>query len=463
LQKDTLLKIFLGFGSKKASWRVFKITLTDMVPEQAHIPLSIPDSVGSKVKKLNTPPSARLMSKLKNLRYLAHVTDVTSVTGQETYNEFTFNRENLSHLRVFGHPRNRAPSNIHLVRFKYEEQRIESRYQLRTQIEARFNNEDVVHKGVSEDISVHGLGLRVELNKEYKGSLEGRVEVAFPRLQEIANTFDVMHLQYEIIYHNVEKNILHLKTMPGEEGKSARAFFEELIKKNKANLKVDNDEEEVPGIGQALRCINARNATSLSFLMSKEGVRYTPQACIVGKQDERITTLTTQYAEQGKVNLEFLFRDRKQDSPFVQSGIKAVKLENMPLRQELFISFDASQKEPRMAIIPRYSDKFESNEQRRAFIREAMVRGQFIAIHVMLTTTGKPDMSMLQTEINYVTMYAMHRARELEKKMWSIAACSHLVDVTDEVLIRYGFTMEDITANKTLKSAVAQNVVSRMA
>ena len=463
LQKDILLKVFLGFGSKKASWRVFKITLTDMVPEQAHIPLSIPDSVGSKVKKLNTPPSARLMSKLKNLRYLAHVTDVTSVTGQETYNEFTFNRENLSHLRVFGHPRNRAPSNIHLVRFKYEEQRIESRYQLRTQIEARFNNEDVVHKGVSEDISVHGLGLRVELNKEYKGSLEGRIEVAFPRLQEIANAFDVMHLQYEIIYHNVEKNILHLKTMPGEEGKSARAFFEELIKKNKANLKVDNDEEEVPGIGQALRCINARNATSLSFLMSKEGVRYTPQACIVGKQDERITTLTTQYAEQGKVNLEFLFRDRKQDSPFVQSGIKAVKLENMPLRQELFISFDASQKEPRMAIIPRYSDKFESNEQRRAFIREAMVRGQFIAIHVMLTTTGKPDMSMLQTEINYVTMYAMHRARELEKKMWSIAACSHLVDVTDEVLIRYGFTMEDITANKTLKSAVAQNVVSRMA
>ena len=462
LQKDTLLKVFLGFGSKKASWRVFKITLTDMAPEQAHIPLSIPDSVGSKVKKLNTPPSARLMSKLKNLRYLAHVTDVTSVTGQETYNEFTFNRENLSHLRVFGHPRNRAPSNIHLVRFKYEEQRIESRYQLRTQIEARFNNEDAVHKGVSEDISVHGLGLRVELNKEYKGSLEGRIEVAFPRLQEIANAFDVMHLQYEIIYHNVEKNILHLKTMPGEEGKSARAFFEELIKKNKANLKVDNDEEEVPGIGQALRCINARNATSLSFLMSKEGVRYTPQACIVGKQDERITTLTTQYAEQGKVNLEFLFRDRKQDSPFVQSGIKAVKLENMPLRQELFISFDASQKEPRMAIIPRYSDKFESNEQRRAFIREAMVRGQFIAIHVMLTTTGKPDMSMLQTEINYVTMYAMHRARELEKKMWSIAACSHLVDVTDEVLIRYGFTMEDITANKTLKSAVAQNVVSRM-
>jgi hypothetical protein len=455
LQKEVLKRVFLGFGSKKVSWRVFKITLTDVTPEQAHIPLSIPDSVGNKVKKLNTPPSARLMSRLKNLRYLAHITDVTSVTGQETYNEFKFNRDNLTHLRNFGHPRNRAPSNIQIVRFKYEEQRIESRYQLRTQIEARFNYDETVHKGISEDISVHGLGLRIELSKEYKGTLEGRVEVAFPKLQEITTSYDVMHLQYDIIYHNVDKNILHLKAVAGDEGKSARLFFDELIKKNKSSLKVESDEEEVEGMGHALRCINARNATSLSFLLNKEGIRYTPQACMIGKQDERVTTLTTQFAETGKVNLEFFFRDRKQESPFVQSGIKSVKLENMPLRQELFISFDVSQKDSRMAIIPRYSHKFEDNEQRRAFIKEAMTRGQFIAIHVMLTTTGKPDMTMLQTEINYVTMYAMHRARELEKQMWSIAACSHLIDVTDEVLVRYGFSVEDVTANKTLKSSGA--------
>lgn len=451
-QKDALMRAFLGFGSKKASWRVFKITLTDMVPEQAHIPTSIPDSVGNKIKKLNTPPSARLMSKLKNLQFLAHITDVTSVTGQETYNEFTFNRDNLSHLRLFGHPRNRATSNIEIVRFKYDEKRIESRYQLRTQVTLRLNDDETVINGISEDISVHGLGLRIELKREYKGNLEGRVEVAFPKLQEIAPSFNVMHLQYEVIYHNADKNILHLKAVSGDAGKGARYFFEELIKKNKSSLKVEDTEEEIPGMGQALRCINARNATSLSFLMSKEGVRYVPQACIIGKQDERVTTLTTQFAEQGQVNLEFLFRDRKQESPFLQSGIKVVKHENTPLREELFISFDTAQKDPRMAIIPRYSSKFEDNKQRKAFIREAMTRGQFIAIHLMLTTTGKPDLSMLQTEINYVTMYAMHKAKELEKKMWSTAACSHLIDVTDEVLLRYGFSLDDITANKTLKS-----------
>jgi hypothetical protein len=463
-RKDIFKNVFLGFGSRKASWRVFKVTLTEMSPEQAHVPTSIPDSVGSKVKRQNTPPSPRLMAQLKNLKYLVHVTDVSSVFGQQAYNTFTFSRDDLSHLRSFGHPRNRIPSTISLSRFKYEEQRLESRYRLRSRIELRIPGDDSVHSGVSEDISVHGLGLRIELNKGYTGELEGQVEIAFPRLQNLTKSFDVMHLQYMVVYHNVDKNILHLKAMPGEEGKSARAFFDELIKKNKHSLEEDDGEEEILGMGQALRCINARNPTSMSFLMSKDGVRYTPQAGIIGKQDEKVSLLTTHYASQREVNLEFLFRDRKLDTPFVQSGIKQVKLENMPIRQELLVSFDPTQKDQRLAILPRYSHRFDSIEQRKAFIREAMNRGMFIALHVMLTTTGKPDLSMLQTEINYVSMYALHRARELEQKLWSVAACAHLVDVTDEVLIRYGFDDETIQANRdsTVEKATVKSSIQAL-
>ena len=155
------------------------------------------------------------MSKLKNLKYLLHVTDVTSIYGQQAYNELKFNRDNLSHLRVFGHPRNQKTPNIELFRFKYEDQRLESRYRLRSQIELKLSHDDSVHVGVSEDISVHGLGLRVELNKEYDGELEGQVEVSFPRLQQITQNFNVMNLQYSVIYHNAEKNILHLKAATG--------------------------------------------------------------------------------------------------------------------------------------------------------------------------------------------------------------------------------------------------------
>ncbi|MEW9798773.1 PilZ domain-containing protein [Alteromonas sp. CYL-A6] len=447
LNKQSLLKpVFFGFGSRKVSWRVFKVVMTDMSPDQAHAPLSIPDSVGTKIKRLNSPPAPRLMARLKNLRVLIHITDVTSLDGQHTYSQTRFNRDKISHLRVFGHARNRPPAEIKAFRYKFEEQRLESRYQLRSDILVNVKGSLRKYKGISDDISVHGL--RIELLDDFTDDTDSVVEVGFPKLQALTKSHDVMALQYNIVYYNAQKNILHLKSVPGEQGQSARHFFDDLIKSNRHSLKAYPDEEEIPGIGHALRVINARNATSLSFVLSKEGVRYVPEVSIVGKHDDRLTRLATHHADRDKLNLEFMFRDRKLDTPFVQHGVKQVRVENMPIRQELYVAFDPSQNDKRLAVIPRFSNRFSSDDQRRAFIQEAISRGQFIAVHVMLTTTGKPDMDQLQSEINYVSVYAIHRAKELEQKLWSIAACAHLIDVTDEVMTRFGFAQEEIKKNR---------------
>lgn len=447
-KKDVLKKVFLGFGSRKASWRVFKISICDMSPDQAHAPLSIPDSVGTKIKRQNNPPAPRLMAKLKNLKYIAHVTDISTDSGQRRYSQNRFNRNNLSHLRVFGHARNRPPAEVLAFRYKYQDKRLESRYLLRSVITLKSKTDDFMVQGVSEDISVHGL--RIELNGSFSGDVDTAVEIGFPKLQEITRKHNVMNLQYKVVFYNADKNILHLKASAGEEGQSARSFFEDLIKQNRNTLKSYQEEEEIPGIGHALRCINARNVASLAFVLSKEGARYVPQASIIGRYDERLTRLASHFAEKNMVNLEFMFRDRNLESPFVQQGVKQVKIENLPLRQELFIAFDPSQKENRLAIIPRLDSRFTSDEMRFSFIKEAMTRGQFIALHINISTTGKPDLEMLQSEINYVSVYAIHRAKELEEKLWSIAACAHLIDITDEVLLRYGFTNDEIKRNREI-------------
>ncbi|WP_218311856.1 PilZ domain-containing protein [Alteromonas antoniana] len=450
MARDVLRGVFLGFGSRKVSWRVFKVTMTSMTPDQAHAPLSIPDSVGTKIKRQNTPPAPRLMSKLKNLRWLLHITDITSDAGQRRYSEYKFSRNNLSHLRVFGHPRNRVPEEIRTFRFKPQEQRLESRYLLRSAIELKQNDTGITLKGVSEDISVHGL--RLEVTGEYSGGIDTPVTIAFPKLQELTRKHNVMDLQYQVVHYNPDRNIIHLKSVAGDAGQSARHFFDDLIKQNRNTLKSYPEEEEVPGIGHALRIINARNVTSLSFLLSKEGARYKPEASIIGQQDERVSRLASHFSGKDQINLEFMFRDRNLDSPFVQQGVKQVKVENLPIRRELFIAFDPSQKDSRMAIIPRFDNQFTSDDMRYNFIREAMSRGQFIALHVMLTTTGKPDLDMLQAEINYVSVYAIHRAKELEERLWSIAACTHLMDITDEVLFRYNFEPSVINKNRILSS-----------
>ena len=54
---------------------------------------------------------------------------------------------------------------------------------------------------------------------------------------------------------------------------------------------------------------------------------------------------------------------------------------------------------------------------------------------------------MLQSEINYIGVYAIHRAKELEERLWSISACVHAVDITDQVLLRFGFDEHRIAEN----------------
>ncbi|WP_232367563.1 PilZ domain-containing protein [Alteromonas pelagimontana] len=447
-QKEELKSLFLGFGSRKASWRVYKLQMADMSPDQAHVPLSIPDSVGVKIKRQNHPPSARLMAKLKNLRHIVHITDITSESGQRQYSSQKFSRNNLPHLRAFGHAKNRIPAEIKVHRVCFQDKRLETRYLLRSNIVVKRNGAAPALSGVSEDISVHGL--RIELAQEFLGELDTQVEVAFPKLQEITRTHNVMELKYRVIHHNVERNILHLKAMEGEEGKSARAFFDDLIKQNRSSLKTYPEEEEIPGIGHALRCINARNVPSMAFVLAKENTRYVPQGGIISEFDNNLNRLATHFSEKGNLNVEFMFRDRKMTDAFVQRGIKQVKADNNVLREELFIAYDPSQKESRMAIIPRLDSRFINDENRLNFITEAMNRGQFIALHIMLATTGKPDLEMLQSEINYVSVYAIHRAKELEEKLWSICACAHLIDITDEVLMRYNVPKVDRDRNREL-------------
>ncbi|MBU2979074.1 PilZ domain-containing protein [Alteromonas sp. C1M14] len=444
-KKEVLKNVYLGFGARKVSWRVFKLSMGTMSAEQAHVALSIPETASTKTQKQHAAPSARLMAKLKNLSYIVHVTDVTSASAQQCYARLKFNRNNLTHLRVFAHPRNRLPQTIQPYRYRFQEQRMETRYLLRSPIKLTNYNDEMPLAGISEDISVSGL--RLEVAEEFLGDVGSLVKVSFPKLQSLTTQHDVMGLIYEVIHISEERNLIHLRSAEGETGKIARQFFDNLIKQNKQSLKTYPEEEEIPGMGHALRCINARNTPNCAFLMAKTGIRYTPDLAVFSDNDAMLNQLMCHFTDNKHANVEFLFRDRNLDAPLIQQGLRTMKIENQPVRQELFIAYDPHRKDSRLALIPHLSSRFSDDEKRRLFIIDAMEKGQFVAVQVVLTSTGKPDLDMLQAELNYVSMYAMHIAKELDEKIWSIGASVHLVDTTAEVLTRFGFDRKTILHN----------------
>jgi hypothetical protein len=441
-----LESLFLGFGSRKISWKVFKLQALDARPEDAHAPLSIPDSIGKKIKLENAPPPPRLMARLKNLRYLIHVTDITSELGQECYANIAINRESVKQLKVFGHARNKPPMPIKAFRYKYRENRVETRYQLRSSVTVTYAN--VTLQGVTEDISTNGL--RIELTDVFHGSVDSRVSLNFLKLQAMTNKYDVSALHYRVIDISAGYTVLHLRTIAGEDGKPARTFFDDLIKQNRSRLKTYPDEEEFPGIGHALRCINAKNAAITSFVVHKKNNQYVPYVCVTPEENTRINHIARYQTKPEEANFEFLFRDNASEEPYITTGFRQARAENRTMTAEIFVFLSNSGKQRGEVVNAQWSHRIDNHKARKAFISTALANGQFIALRTVLTNAEKPDTDMLKLEMSYVSMYALHRAKALEENLWSITGCVHLFDITDEVMTRYHFPVTAIVNNRVI-------------
>ncbi len=445
LNADPALKaLFLGFGSRKASWRVYHVQLTTMQPQHSHCPLSIPSNISDAVKKQNQAPAPRLMARLKNLRYIALLTDITDESCTQAYQAFTFDKEKVTHLKVFGHPRNKAPQETQLFRFKYFNQRKETRFQLRSQVIVK--TADMELEGVTEDFSHHGM--RIELKRFFHEPVESVVQLSFPVLQKVTQKYNLTDLSYQVVEVSADRNVLHLRVLPNQQPPIAEQFFEELIKNNRSRLRAYRDEEELPGIGQALRNLYCRNLINVGIAIEKDGIEYRPSAMISHHSDGRLMNLLNFHADGGHGNFYAFYGNRSPRQNIIGSTLKQLRQNNQPVMQELFIAFAPNRSDIRDAIRTQLNSQFANDKQRKEFISRACANGQFIALKIFLTRTGRPDMEFIQSELNYINMYAVHKAKELEEQLWNITAIGDLIDITQEVMERYQVEAPIIAANE---------------
>jgi hypothetical protein len=441
--KPELKQLFLGFGAQKASWRIFKLQFTGMDPEQSYQPLSLSNSINDKVKSQNQKPSPRLMSRLKNLSYIAVLTNVTDDISTEHYQKLKIKREQLAQLKLFGHPRNKSPAVVSVYRFKYFNQRRENRFLLRTSVSIKVD--DQIIEGHTEDISTQGL--KIELDKFFHHVDKSKVILSFPQLQSVTSKFELSDLPYVVRNISKDGHVIHLQNFVTETNNTARRFFEALIKSNRSKLRAYRSEEEVPGIGEALRNIYAQNVVNVAYFLRKDGVDYVPDAVATASTNSRLCNLLQFQAKADQFNLYPLFRNAKLSHDFIATTLAKVKPNDKPEMQELFIAFDPSKEILGEAVNSYFSDQFTKPEQRRQFIAQALRNGQFIAVKVFLARTGRPDFETMQSELNYVSVYAVHKAKSLEEQLWNVAAIGDLIDVTDEVLRRFEFTESALMLN----------------
>jgi len=454
------LKIFQGFASKKASWRMYKVQLSPVTADQCYRPLSLPNDIGDNVRKENQPPPPRLLAKLKHLSHVALITDVTDESSTLIYQQYPVSKAHLQLIKKFGHSKTEPPEPVSLFRFKYQNLRVESRYQLRTPVTIAYTGAEL--HGITDDVSPGGLC--IELQSPFKGGTFSIVEASFPKLQGLTRKFQLESLPYEVRNISKDGRVINLKTFQEEGGQKlpiATQFFGELIKNNRNKLRADRDEEEFPGMGEALKNIYANNVQNIAFFFKKEGIHVSPAALSRPVTENRLMKLFSFGVEdEESANLYPLFCAPGVDAEYVPNTLKDMRMSNKPIARELYISFDPTQNSQYDAIKGVFADTLEEQKQHADFIKQANAVGEFFALKVFVARTGRPDTDLLRLEMSYVNMYAQHKAKTLEQGLWEVMGVGDVIDITDEVLRRLGLqpkkNNEEEKAKADGKSALAQ-------
>lgn len=429
---DELRDVFLSYASRKVSWRVFKLTPSEINPNYAYMPTSIPNGINKAIDKLNRPLAPRLISKLQHLTHVVTVSDITFNIGQQCYQRRELTKDKIKLLAAFGHPRNKPPKAVQVFRYTTQDKRRERRYQLRTQA---IVHDDVSIEGVTEDVSVSGL--RLELISPSLSRVNDKVSIELPSLQARTEEFDLTNLRYRIKHISEDGYVLHLEAISDDELSTAEQFFSRLIQNNKDKLGIISNEESVPGMGTALRNIQSKVSPQLCAYIQRTPIGYMPIKVTTCQPNHYAYNFMRHEIPLGKLNLSWLFHDRKSNSAFIAQSLKTLKLNKSPIETEVFIAFNNLAPDADKACVVYWEHELASHKAKYRFIKNTLSNKQFIAFRVTINAITRPDTTMLQQEIQYLGQYAIHKARELEELMWNISGEIYLTDITDEVLIRY--------------------------
>lgn len=433
----TLQKSFFALGTKRDSWRVFKVQLSDVHPQQAHAPLTIPESVSEKVKKLNAPPAPRVMADMNTLKFVALITDITTEEGINQYKNVTPAKADVGLVSKLIHPKIVTPSALTIHPYKYVDNRLEQRYFLTEKVRVEWN--DGYYDGRTVDISYGGL--MVELDEEFQARKGALLKVTLPGLQAMTTKYNLDRLNYQLVNITENGTHLHMRVLDNRDKETkphhGRQFFNDLIRQNRDVLEAKIT-EDTSNHSKALRNIFAANIFNMALFYAKDGIHLKHDVMVCGDVPNKIWPLFTHgELERNEFNILPLFGEENVHANWLTRQIRDLKSGESPLQHEVYIGFDPKQEDTNAFKVKADID-FANTEQKTTWLKEIIndPNREFFAIKLFFVKVGKPDPANISAELNYIKVYAPHKAQSLQNHVWQIMSFVDIIDITDEVKVR---------------------------
>lgn len=429
---------FLAFAASKATFSVTELTSLAVDKKNAYAPFTLPSTRSIKNQYLNLPPSDEVKASLASLANIVVVSDITHPSSIDQYLRLSSNKVDTKKLKLYGHKRVKSPMPIDELGITYKNQRQELRFIYNT--DAVVECEKVKWKGKSEDFSVSGL--KIQLNDNAMLSMGDIVYLTFPKLQKITSAFDLRQLPYEIVRINKKKTIINLRVHVKEHQHIGRAFFKLLINKNRDKLKPDEYAMLTPGLPSALRTIYAKSMRTPALMVQTSGSRYKIEVLACNDQNNGLLQQMKQLSDRQRFYNLYPLLTKLQTNNSLEISLKKLLTKEEPVTQLVYVAMNASTELVDESVNVMLDSEFDSFELRQFFIKKALKRGQLYCLQLKVSRTNEPDMEYLNTELSYVSGYAIHRGKQIEQDIWSVVGVIQVFDVTKQTLISHGFATE---------------------
>ena len=428
---------FLAFAANKESFAITLLDYHDVNAEQGYSPYTLANVLNKRQGYLNPPLSAEVMAILATLPCVVTATDLTMASQVAEYQALGFEGLDLKKVKEFGHKRETQKLSLDEISINYTVQRQEPRFKYHTPVLVEC--ESLNWSGTSDDFSVSGL--KVELDEAAILSVGDIVYLSFPKLQKITSAFDLKQLPYKVVRLNKEKTVINLRVLVKEHQHIGRSFFKLLIEKNKSKLTPDEYAMLTPGLSGALRTLYAVNSVIPSAMVQSSGSRYKVEVLAAGKYADKVQSsllfeMKGLSDRSGYFNL-YPFLSNLHVNQLFEQHLKKILPVDKAINDMLYIGLKNNVEQVDKAVTVKLASELDSPELKNYFIKRSLKQGQFYCFQVNLSRSDKPQMEFLSPELSYISAYAIHRGKQIEQEILSVVGVLQLVDMTQEVLLKY--------------------------
>jgi len=432
VEDERFMRDFLGFSANKSNFAVTSLSLLEFDQNRANLPLTLSESIVVKDEYLNAPIPDDVKETLSHISCIVVANEITYKSLVDDCKELFTDNIEITKLKKFGHKRSTIPLVVDEIGVNYKNHRKELRFRYTTPVTVEC--EGVTWQGDSNDFSESGL--KLTLSKAAVLSKGNIVHLSFPNLQKVTSAFDLKKLPYEVVSINKSKKIICLRVFVEQHQHIGRTFFKLLIDKNKDKLSPDEYAMMSPDLAKALRNIYSSSMTIPSLVIQTSGRRYKIEAIAVGSEYGKFLLHMRQLSDRAQFYNLYPLLGNLQVNSLLTASLKKMSVKGEPTTDILYIALNPDIESVDKSVTTKLASEFENNELKTLFIINAQKKGCFFAIQVKISRTDEPDMDYLSPELNYISSYAIHRGKQIEQDIWSIAGVVQLFDITQEVLLR---------------------------